>query len=82
MGKWITADGGYSYDFKDDFTVVVTNVGAEIKEPYNIVEGGNGQGKIEIAENNAKVVWDYKISDTKLDMTTPDGRSRKLSKTQ
>jgi hypothetical protein len=82
IGKWISADGGSGYDFKDDFSVVVTNVGAETKGNYNIVEGGKGSGKVEIAEGTGKVVWDYKITDDRIELTTPDGRARRMRKTQ
>jgi hypothetical protein len=82
IGKWISADGGSGYDFKDDFSVVVTNVGAETKGNYNIVEGGKGSGKVEIAEGTGKVVWDYKITDDRIELTTADGRARRMRKTQ
>jgi len=81
LGKWISADGGNGYNFKDDFSVVVTIVGADTASSYNIVEGGNGTGKVQIAEGGSTVVWDYKIANDTLDMTTPEVRSRKLRKT-
>ncbi|MCL5996689.1 MAG: hypothetical protein M1546_11635 [Chloroflexi bacterium] len=81
IGKWISADGGSGYDFKDDFSVIVSNVGSETKSTYNIVEGGQGSGKIEIGESAGKVVWDYKITDDLIELTTPDGRSRRMRKT-
>jgi hypothetical protein len=83
LGKWVSADGGSSYDFKDDFNVTVQNVGSEFKSTYNILEGGNGSGKIEIGESGGgKTVWDYKITDVKIEFTTPEGRARKMTKTQ
>jgi hypothetical protein len=83
LGKWISADGGSAYDFKDDFSVVVTNVGAQYNSTYNITEGGNGAGKITIGEEGGKsATWDYKITDNRLEMTTPEGRSRRMTKTQ
>jgi hypothetical protein len=81
LGKWVSADGGSSYDFKDDFSMTVQNVGSEYKSSYNIISGGNGTGKIEIGEsNNGKTVWDYKITNDKIEFTTPEGRARKMSK--
>jgi hypothetical protein len=83
LGKWISADGGSGYDFKDDFSVVVTNVGAQYNATYNIVEGGNGAGKIAIGEDGGKsATWDYKITDNRLEMSTPEGRSRRMMRTQ
>jgi hypothetical protein len=82
IGKWISADGGVGYDFKDDFNVTVTAVGEDVKSSYNITVGGKGSGKVEIMESGAKVVWDYKITDDRLELTTPEGRSRRLKKTQ
>ena len=81
LGKWITADGGNGYNFKDDFSVVVTSVGEDTPSSYNIVSGGNGTGKVQIAEGGNAVVWDYKVANDTLNMTTPDGRSKKLRKT-
>ena len=81
VGKWISADGGSGYNFKDDFSVIVTVVGSDIPGSYNIVSGGQGSGKIEILEDGKKVTWDYKITDTKIDFSTPEGRSRKMSRT-
>ncbi len=82
LGKWITADGGSGYDFKDDFSVVITLVGSEIQSSYNIVEGGNGQGKVEIAEQSGVIVWSYKIDGARLDLAADGGRAKRLSKTQ
>ncbi len=83
LGKWISADGGSAYDFKDDFNVVVTSVGAQYNATYNIVEGGNGAGKIAIGEDGGQVAtWDYKITDNRLEMSTPEGRSRRMMRTQ
>ncbi len=82
LGKWITADGGSGYDFKDDFSVVITMVGSEIQSSYNIVEGGNGQGKVEIGEQSGVIVWTYKIDGARLDFTAEGGRAKKLTKTQ
>jgi len=82
LGKWITADGGSGYDFKDDFSVVITVVGSEIQSSYNIVEGGNGQGKVEIGEQSGVIVWTYKIDGARLDFTADGGRAKKLSRAQ
>ncbi|MCS7062087.1 MAG: hypothetical protein RMN25_13110 [Anaerolineae bacterium] len=82
LGKWITADGGSGYDFKDDFSVVVTMVGSEIQSAYNIIEGGNGQGKVEIGEQSGVIVWTYKIDGGRMDLTAEGGRAKKLTKTQ
>ena len=81
LGKWISADGGNGYNFKDDFSVIITSVGEDTPSNYNITEGGNGSGKVQIAESGSVVTWDYKITNDTLDMTTPDGRARKLRKT-
>ena len=81
IGTWYTADGGSGYDFKDDFSVSITNVGAVTKGSYNITEGGNGTGKIQIGDASSSTTWDYKVIDkTNLDLTTPDGRAKKLKK--
>lgn len=82
MGKWITADGGSGYDFKDDFSVVITMVGSQIQSSYNIVEGGNGQGKVEIGEQSGVIVWTYKIDGGRMDLTADGGRAKKLTRTQ
>jgi hypothetical protein len=82
LGKWITADGGSGYDFKDDFSVVITMVGSEIRSSYNIVEGGDGQGKVEIGEQSGVIVWTYKIDGARMDLTADGGRAKKLTKTQ
>jgi hypothetical protein len=81
LGKWISADGANGYEFKDDFTVISTLVGATTTSGYNIVSGGQGSGKVQIAENNQVVTWDYQITADKIAFTTPDGRSRKMTKT-
>ncbi len=81
LGKWITADGGSGYNFKDDFSVVIASVGDDTNSIYNIASGGQGSGKIEIKESSGKVTWDYKVTGDALDMTTPEGRSKKLKKT-
>lgn len=80
IGKWSTADGGSAYDFKDDFSVIITNVGSTAPSVYNIASGGSGSGKVEITEDGKKVTWDYKITADVLDMTTPEGRAKKLRK--
>ncbi|HEY3288814.1 MAG TPA: hypothetical protein VGK87_01670 [Anaerolineae bacterium] len=81
LGKWITADGGSGYNFKDDFTVVILSVGDDTNSIYNIVSGGNGTGKVEVKESSGKVTWDYKITGESMDLTTPEGRAKKLKKT-
>ncbi len=81
LGKWITADGGSGYEFKDDFSVIITSVGDDTPSTYNIASGGQGSGKVEILENKAKVTWDYKVTGESLDLTTPEGRAKKLKKT-
>ena len=81
LGKWTTADGGSGYTFKDDFSVVIASVGDDTNSIYNIASGGQGSGKIEIKESSGKVTWDYKVTGETLDMTTPEGRSKKLKKT-
>ena len=81
LGKWISADGGNGYNFKDDYSVIVTAVGEDTPSNYNITDGGKGSGKVQIAESGSVVTWDYKITNDTLDMTTPDGRARKLKKT-
>ncbi|MCL4505381.1 MAG: hypothetical protein M1434_14000 [Chloroflexi bacterium] len=80
LGKWSTADGASAYSFKDDFSVIITAVGADTTSHYNITSGGNGAGKVEIDESGAKVTWDYKITGDVLDLTTPEGRAKKLRK--
>lgn len=82
LGKWITADGGSGYDFKDDFSVVITMVGSQIQSSYNIVEGGNGQGKVEIGEQSGVIVWTYKIDGGRMDLAADGGRAKKLTRTQ
>lgn len=82
LGKWISADGGSSYDFKDDFSVIATVVGGTATTNYNITEGGSGSGKIEIGEDGGKVTtWNYKIDGDRIELTTPDGRARRMRKT-
>jgi hypothetical protein len=80
IGKWVTADGGGVYEFKDDFTVSIQVVGAIVTVPYDIREGGKGEGKVAIAETAGNVIWTYKITGEKLDLTTPEGRAKRLSK--
>jgi hypothetical protein len=81
IGSWYTADGGSGYDFKDDFSVSITNVGAVTQGSYNILEGGNGSGKIQIGDSSGSTTWNYKITDkTNIDLTTDDGRAKKLKK--
>ncbi len=80
IGKWSTADGGTAYDFKPDFSVTLTVIGSSTPSHYNIVSGGNGSGKIEIDETGGKVTWDYKITGDVLDLSTPEGRAKKLRK--
>ena len=82
LGKWITADGGSGYDFKDDYSVVITMVGNQMQSSYNIVEGGSGQGKVEIGEQAGVIVWTYKIDGEKMEFTADGGRAKRLSKTQ
>ena len=81
LGKWISADGASGYNFKDDYSVVITSVGEDTPSNYNITDGGKGSGKVQIAESGGVVTWDYKITNDTLDMTTPDGRARKFKKT-
>ena len=81
VGNWSTADGGYAYDFKDDFSVTLTNVGSTSQGGYNIVSGGDGKGKIQITEGTGSTVWDYELgTDGVLRLTTPDGRAKNLRK--
>lgn len=80
IGKWITADGGMEYSFKDDFTVSIINVSGTTIVNYDIMEGGKGEGKVAIAEVAGNVIWTYKIDGTRLDLTTPEGRAKKLTK--
>jgi hypothetical protein len=80
IGKWITADGGMEYTFKDDFTVTIVNVNATNSVAYDIREGGSGAGLVAIAEPNGNVIWTYKINGEQLDLTTPEGRAKKLKK--
>jgi hypothetical protein len=81
IGSWYTADGGSGYEFKDDFSVSITNVGSITKGTYNITEGGNGTGKVEISDGSTSTTWNYKITDkTSIDLTTDDGRAKKLKK--
>lgn len=81
LGKWISADGGSGYNFKDDFSIVINTVGNDTNSVYNIASGGQGSGKVEIKESSGKVTWDYKITGETLDLTTPEGRAKKLKKT-
>ena len=81
IGSWYTADGGSGYDFKDDFSVSITVVGSVTQGSYNIIEGGNGTGKVEIGDSSGSTTWNYKITDkTNIDLTTDDGRAKKLKK--
>lgn len=81
IGSWYTADGGSGYDFKDDFSVSITVVGSVTQGSYNIIEGGNGTGKVEIGDSTSSTTWNYKITDkTSIDLTTDDGRAKKLKK--
>jgi hypothetical protein len=81
IGKWISADGGSSYDFKDDYTVSATIVGGSYTTQYNITEGGKGSGKVQIGESDGKVTtWDYKIDQDRIELNTPDGRARRMRK--
>lgn len=82
LGKWITADGGSGYDFRDDFSVIITMVGSEIQSSYNILEGGNGQGKVEIGEQSGVIVWSYRIDGARMDFTADGGRAKRLSRAQ
>lgn len=80
VGKWITADGGMEYTFKDDFMVTIVNVNATNSVAYDIREGGSGEGLVAIAEPSGNVIWTYKITGEQLDLTTPEGRAKKLKK--
>ncbi len=81
IGSWYTADGGSGYDFKDDFSVSITVVGSVTQGSYNIIEGGSGTGKVEIGDSTSSTTWNYKITDkTTIDLTTDDGRAKKLKK--
>ena len=81
LGLWITADGGSGYEFKDDFSAVIQDVGSKSNGAYNIVSGGDGKGKIQITNGTGSTVWDYELtSDGVLKLTTPDGRAKNLRK--
>jgi hypothetical protein len=44
------------------------------------VSGGSGTGKVQITEGTGSTTWDYKIDSGVLNLTTPDGRAKKLKK--
>ena len=81
VGKWISADGGTGYDFKDDFSIIITSVGEKPSQLTTSLRVAKVLAKLQISESGGKVTWDYKITNDTLDLTTPDGRARKLKKT-
>jgi hypothetical protein len=81
IGQWYTSDGGSGYNFKDDFSVAITDVGSVTQGGYNITTGGNGSGSVEIGDTSGSTTWTYTVTNqTNLDLTTPDGRAKKLKK--
>ena len=78
IGSWTSADGFTIYDFKSDFSVDVTSVGATTTNSYNIVSGGNGNGKVQIGHGTTSSTYDYKVANGVLTLTSADGTSKIL----